>query len=235
MATFPQYVDVALSSLQLDLSTLSITRQSTRRLVQLGIGLILYGISMACMLRARLGLDPWDVLHQGLAHHLGWRFGLVVGVVGIVVLLAWIPLRQRPGIGTVANVVIISVAVDRALTWIPIVNAMGWRIVLLCLGVPLNAFATACYVGARLGPGPRDGLMTGLHARSGRSLRLIRTGLEVTVLAVGWLLGGSVGIGTVLYAATIGPLSQLFLPLVAFRNPVAALPPRGRPPARACD
>lgn len=216
---------VASSNSQLDLSTVPVARRPVARLAQLSVGLVLYGVSMAAMVRARLGLDPWDVLHQGLARHLGWGFGLVVGAVGVLVLLAWVPLRQRPGIGTVANVVVISVAVDRALAWLPAPDALAWRIVLLCSGVALNAFATACYVGARLGPGPRDGLMTGLHARTGRSVRTVRTTLEVLVLAVGWLLGGSLGVGTVLYAVLIGPLAQLFLPWVAYR---------GRPEVALC-
>jgi uncharacterized membrane protein YczE len=202
----------------LDLSTVSVARRPSVRLSQLAVGLVLYGVSMACLLRANLGLDPWDVLHQGISNRTGWNFGLVVGVVGVAVLLAWLPLRQRPGIGTVANVVVISVAVEGALALIPAGSPLPARIALMVGGVVLNGFATACYVGARLGPGPRDGLMTGLHARTGRSVRMVRTGIEAGVLATGWLLGGTVGVGTVLYAVAIGPLAQLFLPFVTYRE-----------------
>jgi uncharacterized membrane protein YczE len=179
---------------------------------------VLYGVSMALMLRARLGLDPWDVLHQGLAQRIGLSFGTVTAITGVAVLLAWIPLRQRPGVGTVANVLVIAVAVDAALALLVEPSALWSRITFLVAGVVLNAVATACYVGARLGPGPRDGLMTGLHARTGWSVRVVRTGIELTVLAAGWLLGGTVGVGTVLYAIAIGPLTQLFLPWVAYRE-----------------
>lgn len=182
-------------------------------------GLSLYGLSMAMMLRARLGVDPWDVLHQGLAAHTGADFGWVVAVVGALALLAWIPLRQRPGIGTVANVVVVAVAVELGLAAIPQVEWWYVRVPLLLFGVVLNGFATACYVGVRLGPGPRDGLMTGLHARTGWSVRLVRTGIEVAVLVTGWALGGNVGLGTVLYAASIGPLAQFFLPALTHRAP----------------
>jgi len=173
-------------------------------------------------IRGGLGLNPWDVLHEGLSKQTPLSFGLITAITGVAVLLAWIPLRQRPGPGTVANVVVIAVAVDLALFLLPPVTGFGPRIALLVGGVLLNGVATAAYVGARLGPGPRDGLMTGLAARTGWSIRLVRTGLEVVVLAVGWLLGGTVGVGTVLYALAIGPLTQAFLPLFTVRN---------RPPA----
>ncbi|HEX6235039.1 MAG TPA: hypothetical protein VFZ63_18055 [Jiangellaceae bacterium] len=184
----------------------------TRRLIQLYAGLILYGVSLALMVRAELGLDPWDVFHQGLADRLPLTFGQVVIVVGALVLLAWIPLRQRPGLGTISNVIVIGLAVDAALAVLPPPDPMAWRITFLVSGVVLNGVATAAYIGARLGPGPRDGLMTGLVARTGRSVRLIRTSIEVGVLATGWLLGGTVGVGTVLYAIAIGPLVHLLLP-----------------------
>ncbi len=182
------------------------------------IGLALYGTSMAMQIRGALGLNPWDVLHEGLAAQTPLSFGVITAITGAVVLLLWIPLRQRPGIGTVANVVVIAVAVDVALAAIPTVTGLGPRIALMVGGIVLNGVATAAYVGARLGPGPRDGLMTGLAARTGWSLRLVRTGIEVVVLAVGWLLGGTVGVGTVLYAVAIGPLTQAFLPLLAVRD-----------------
>lgn len=187
----------------------------TRRLAQLYLGLVLYGISLALMVRAQLGLDPWDVLHEGLASRLPLTFGQVVIVVGALVLIAWIPLRQRPGLGTVSNVFVIGLAVDAALAVLPAPEPMAWRIAFLVAGVVLNAVATAAYIGARLGPGPRDGLMTGWVARTGRSVRLVRTSIELSVLASGWLLGGTVGVGTVLYAISIGPLVHVLLPRLA--------------------
>ena len=183
-----------------------------RRITQLQLGLVLYGVSMALMIEARLGLDPWDVFHQGIALRTGLRFGWVVIAVGALVLLLWIPLRQRPGVGTVSNVVVIGLAVDAALALLPTPAATGWRIGFLVSGILANGVATGMYIGARLGHGPRDGLMTGLAARYG-SIRLVRTAIEVTVLAIGWLLGGTVGIATVLYAVSIGPLAQVFIPL----------------------
>jgi uncharacterized membrane protein YczE len=195
-----------------DLRPLPVTHAPARRLPQLVAGLALYGVSMAMQVRATLGVNPWDVFHQGLARNLPLSFGLVTAVVGVVVLLLWLPLRQRPGVGTVANVVVIAVTVDVALALIPAPSALPARIGLLVGAVVLNGVASAAYIGVRLGPGPRDGLMTGLAARTGWSIRLVRTGIEVTVLTVGWLLGGTVGIGTVAYALAIGPLTQAFLP-----------------------
>lgn len=190
-----------------------------RRLPQLVVGLALYGFSMAMMVRAGLGLNPWDVLHQGLAAYLPVSFGAVTVVVGVVVLLLWIPLRQWPGLGTVANVLVIGVTVDLGLALLAAPDHLVSRVVLLLAGIGLNGLAGAVYIGSQLGPGPRDGLMTGLAARTGTSLRLIRTGVELSVLAIGFLLGGTVGVGTVLYALGIGPLVQLFLPWVAVRLP----------------
>lgn len=181
-------------------------------------GLALYAVSMAMQVRSGLGLNPWDVLHEGLALRTSLSFGLITAITGVVVLLLWIPLRERPGLGTVANVLVIAVAVDVALTLIPAPVGMAGRVAMMVGGIALNGVATAAYVGARLGPGPRDGLMTGLAARSGWSLRLVRTGIEIAVLAVGWLLGGTVGVGTVLYALAIGPLTQAFLPWLVVRE-----------------
>ena len=189
-------------------------RQRGRRLVQLFAGLALYGFSMALMIEATLGLNPWDVFHQGVAERAGWTFGTVTIVVGALVLLLWIPLRQRPGIGTVSNVIVIGIAVDASLWLVPTPSSLAVRIVFLAVGVVLNGVASGAYIGANLGPGPRDGLMTGLVARTGRSVGLIRTGLELAVLGVGWLLGGTLGIGTLAYALAIGPLVQIFLPLM---------------------
>ena len=186
-------------------------RRLPRRLVQLYAGLALYGLSMALLVRAELGVMPWDVLHQGLVRSIGGTLGGVSVVVGALVLLLWIPLRQRPGVGTVSNVVVIGVAVDVSLALLPAVDGLPLRIALAVAGILLNAVATAAYIGVRLGPGPRDGLMTGLVARTGGSVRLVRTGIEVVVVASGWLLGGTLGIATVLYALAIGPLVQPLL------------------------
>jgi uncharacterized membrane protein YczE len=183
-----------------------------RRLVQLYAGLALYGLSMAVLVRSELGVMPWDVLHQGLARQLGWSLGAVTVLVGALVLLAWIPLRERPGLGTVSNVVVIGVAVDAALAVVPAAPSTAAGIGFVVAGIGLNALATAAYIGVRLGPGPRDGLMTGLVRRTGGSVRLVRTSIEVLVVATGWLLGGTLGVATVLYAVSIGPLVHALLP-----------------------
>ncbi|MFI6115068.1 YitT family protein [Kitasatospora sp. NPDC051164] len=183
-----------------------------RRIPQLFAGLALYGVSMALMLRSGLGLDPWDVLHQGLQRSVGLSVGAWVTICGALVLLLWIPLRQRPGLGTVANVLVIGAAMDLTLRIVDDFAALPARIAVTAAAIVLNGLASGLYIGARLGPGPRDGLMTGLHRRTGRSLRLIRTGIELTVLAAGLLLGGTAGVGTVAYALAIGPLVQIFLP-----------------------
>jgi uncharacterized membrane protein YczE len=184
-----------------------------RRLVQLFLGLALYGVSLAMVLRAGMGLAPWDVLHQGLAERTGLSVGQLVIIVSFLVLLLWVPIRLRPGFGTFANAVLVGVFVDLTMLVLDDVHAWAWRVLLLAGGVLLNGLATALYIGASLGPGPRDGLMTGLVRRTGRSVRLIRTLIEVSVLVAGWVLGGTVGIGTVLYAVAIGPLAHLLLPM----------------------
>ena len=191
-----------------------------RRLLQLYAGLILYGASLALQIRAGLGLDPWDVFHQGVADRIGLSFGTVVIIVGALVLLAWVPLRQRPGIGTVSNVFVVGIAVDAALAVLPAVHGLAPQVALLAAGVGLNGVAGAAYIGAGLGPGPRDGLMTGLVRRTGGSVGVVRTSIEVSVLAVGFALGGTVGLGTVVYALSIGPLLQLLLPAFTIRDPV---------------
>lgn len=207
----------------------------TRRLYQLYLGLVLYGASMALMVRASLGLDPWDVLHEGLTRHVPLTFGQVTIVVGALVLLAWIPLRQRPGLGTLSNVIVIGLAVDAMLAVLPAPSALPVQIAFLVGGVALNGLATAAYIGARFGPGPRDGLMTGLVARTGRSVRLVRTTIELAVLATGWLLGGTVGVGTVLYALAIGPLVHALLPPLTVPDPGrAAVPAGGVTPRGGC-
>ncbi|MDQ0989737.1 YitT family protein [Streptomyces sp. V3I7] len=205
-----------------------------RRLIQLYVGLVLYGASTALFVEAGLGLEPWGVLHQGLAKLTGLSMGLVLTIVGALVLLLWVPLRQRPGLGTVSNVLVIGFAMDMCLTVLPDVHTLAVRIPVLVAGIVLNGMATGLYIAASFGPGPRDGLMTGLHQRTGRSIRLIRTVLEATVVATGFALGGTVGVGTVLYALCIGPLAQFFLrvfalPSASGRSTVVA----GRQPERA--
>ena len=186
-------------------------RRLAGRLARLYLGLAGFGVSLALMVRARLGLGPWDVLHQGIAHHLGVQLGWVtIGVSGLV-LVAWIPLRQRPGLGTVSNAVIVGLVVNGALDLLPAPGPLACRVAWLAGGIGLNGLATACYIGAGLGPGPRDGLMTGLAAR-GNSLGAVRTLIELTVLAIGFALGGTAGIGTVAYALCIGPLTHVLLP-----------------------
>ena len=192
------------------MSTSSLDRLP-RRLLGLYAGLVLFGVSMALMLASGLGLSPWDVFHQGLADRTGLPFGWVVIGVGALVLLLWVPLRQRPGLGTVSNVVVVGLAVDAALAVLPAPRGLALRAAFLAAGVVANGAATGLYIGAGLGPGPRDGLMTGLAMR-GHSIRVVRTTIELSVLAVGWLLGGTVGVGTVLYAVSIGPLAHYFIP-----------------------
>jgi len=188
------------------------------RLVQLYLGLVLYGISSSLLVLATLGLDPWDVFHQGLSRTFGLAIGTWAIIVGAVVLLLWIPLRQRPGIGTVSNVVLVGLTMNVVLGHVGAPHAMAARIACLVCGVFLNGVATGAYIGAGFGPGPRDGLMTGIAAR-GHSIRVVRTGLEVTVLVTGWLLGGTVGVGTVVYALSIGPLAHVFIPLFSRGRP----------------
>lgn len=206
----------------------------TRRLIQLQLGLALYGFALALVVRAGLGLAPWDAFHQGLSRHTGLSIGTVLIIVGCVVLLLWIPLRQRPGVGTISNIFVIGVVLDVGLAVVPEVDGLPSRLSLLAVGMVLNGLGGGAYIGARLGPGPRDGLMTGFSARSGRSLRSVRTVIELTVLGCGVALGGTVGLGTVVYAVTIGPLVQLFLPALTVpeRPARAAVPAVGT--AEAC-
>ena len=187
----------------------------TRRLVQLYAGLALYGASSALLVESGLGLEPWNVLHQGLAELTGLTIGVVSIVVGAAVLLLWIPLRQRPGLGTVSNVFVVGLAMDGTLALVPDSHQPAVRVALLVAGIVLNGAATGLYISAAFGPGPRDGLMTGLHRRTGRSIRLMRTAIEVAVVVTGFLLGGTIGVGTLLYAVSIGPLAQVFLPVFA--------------------
>jgi uncharacterized membrane protein YczE len=192
------------------------------RLTQLYAGLLLYGVSASMLLLAGLGVDPWDVLHQGLSRRFGLGVGTWVVIVGALVLLLWIPLRQRPGLGTLSNVIVIGLVVDVVLALVSPVHGFPAQLALMLSGVLLNGVATGLYIGAGLGPGPRDGLMTGLAAR-GHSIRLVRTGIEITVLLTGWLLGGTVGLGTVVYALGIGPIAHVTIPRLAIR--VSAIEP----------
>jgi uncharacterized membrane protein YczE len=188
-----------------------------RRLLQLYIGLLVYGLAGALQVRSGLGLDPWDVFHQGIAEHVGLQIGTVLILVGAAVLLLWIPLHQKPGLGTISNVVLVGVSMNLSLDWLPTPSVWEARVAYMVVGVVLTGLATGMYIGANFGAGPRDGLMTGLARVTGRSIRVSRTAIEVTVLAVGWLLGGTVGIGTVVFALAIGPLAQIFLPIFALK------------------
>jgi uncharacterized membrane protein YczE len=200
--------------LQLSLRALAPPRPVVRRLVSLYSGLVLFGLSVALLISARLGLDPWDVFHQGLARRTGLPIGWIVNGTGVIVLLLWIPLRQRPEIGTVSNVIIVGLVIDAALPLLPQPRALVIRAAFLSTGILANGIATGLYIGAGLGPGPRDGLMTGL-AKRGWPIRRVRTVIELAVLAAGWLLGGTVGIGTLLYAVSIGPLTHVLIPKLA--------------------
>ncbi len=186
-----------------------------RRAVHLLLGLVLYAASIALLVHAALGNMPWDVLSQGLGRRLGWSLGTATIVVSVAVLLLWVPLRQRPGVGTVANVVVIGVLVD---PWLALLDRLpeplpiGVRVALTAVGILVNGLATALYIGTRLGPGPRDGLMTGLVSRTGWPVGLVRAAIEVLVVLSGWALGGRVGLGTLAYAVAIGPVVHLLLP-----------------------
>ena len=199
-------------------------RYWTRRLTQLVVGLVLYGIGIGLMLRAGIGVPPWDVLAQGITLQTGLPFGLVVNIVGALVLLLWIPIRQRPGVGTVANVLLIGPSAELGLWLVPQQTVPWVQVLVLAAGILMIAVATGLYVGARLGPGPRDGLMTGLHARTGRPIWMVRTGIELAVLLTGIVLGGQFGVGTIAFALLIGPLVNITLPLLR-------VPERGTPAA----
>ena len=198
------------------------------RFTQLFVGLILYGVSSSLLVIGGHGLVPWDVLHQGLARHTGIAIGTWAIVMSFVVLLFWIPLHEKPGVGTLANAIMIGATIDIVLWLVPDAHGTVLRWACCLGGVFANGVATGMYIGAGLGPGPRDGLMTGLARRSKRSIRLVRTGLELTVLALGWSLGGTVGIGTVIYLLAIGPLAHIFVPFFS-RYPTVATSPSSRP------
>ncbi len=199
-----------------------------RRLTQLLVGLWLYGFSLALMVRGDLGLAPWDVLHSGLIRHIPISLGQMVVAASLVVLLLWIPLREVPGIGTVANAFLVGISADVTLALLDRPDALAARVALMLSGVLLNGLATALYIGSQFGRGPRDGLMTGLVRRTGWRLAPVRTGIEVTVVLLGVLLGGTLGVGTLLYAFALGPLTQLLLPplVVALVSDGSRRPPR---------
>lgn len=187
------------------------------RLPRLLGGLVLGGVGIAGMVRAELGLPPWSVLDHGINVHTGIPIGTVSILVGAVVLATWLILRERPGLGTVLNIIVIGVVIDLTLWLLPPTENLALRVAYLVVGVFIWGPGSGLYIGAGLGPGPRDGLMTGLAARGVGSVRVVRTGLELTALAVGWLLGGSVGIGTLAFALTIGPNVQFFLERLSYR------------------
>lgn len=199
-----------------------------RRLVQLYAGLLLYGVSLAMLVRAGLGAAPWDVLHLGLATHLPMTLGQALILTSVLVMVLWIPLREVPGLGTISNAIVIGLAADATLAVLDRPDDLAWSGVLMVAAVGLNGLATAAYIGAQLGRGPRDGLMTGLHRRTGLSIRLVRTSLEVTVVVIGLLLGGTAGLGTVLYALAIGPVTQALLPSLVVALPAEPSLPHGR-------
>ena len=208
------------------LITPALPRPRLRRLVQLYLGLFLFGLSGAMLIRSDLGATPWDVLHQGLSLQTGLTIGTWSVIIGALLMLLWIPLRQKAGIGTLSNVVVIGLSTDLSLWLLPTTDLVFWRVTLLVGGGLVCAVATGCYIGVGLGPGPRDGLMTGLAAR-GLSVRLARTLIELTVALAGFLLGGTVGIGTVVFMVAIGPLAQVFLPMM--RMPESASHGEGNP------
>lgn len=191
----------------------------TRRTAQLLIGLFLYGVAIAMMLRAGIGVGPWDVLSQGVSLRTGIPFGIATNLIGVAVLLLWIPIRQRPGVGTVLNVLFIGPSAEIGLSLIPLQTELWAQALIFAGGLALLAVATGLYIGAGYGPGPRDGLMTGINKRWGTPIWLVRTIVELTVLAIGWMLGGSVGVGTIAFALLIGPMCNLTIPLLRVRLP----------------
>jgi uncharacterized membrane protein YczE len=199
----------------------------TRRIAQLLVGLFLYGFAIGMMVRAGIGVGPWDVLSQGIVKHTGIPFGWVTNIVGALVLLLWIPIRQKPGVGTLLNVLLVGTSAQVGLAIIPDQHVLWQQVLLFAGGLAVLAVATGLYIGARFGPGPRDGLMTGIHKRWGWRIWVVRTVIELSVLGVGWMLGGNVGFGTIAFAVLIGPMVGIALPLLRVpQAPVAeaALP-----------
>lgn len=196
----------------------------SRRILHLLIGLMLYGIGIALIVRAEIGVAPWDVLTQGIDRHTHLGFGLITILISGVVLLLWIPLRQKPGVGTLLNAVLVGPAADLGLWLIPAGLDLWVRAILFASGLLVLAVATGLYIGAHFGPGPRDGLMTGLHTRSGWKIWIVRTGIEAVVLAIGWALGGNVGVGTVLFAVLVGPLCNWTIPFFTINRRTVKAP-----------
>ncbi len=190
-----------------------------RRVPQLLVGLFCYGFAIAMMIQAGIGVSPWDVLGQGVALQSGLPFGVATNIIGLLVLLLWIPIRQKPGIGTVLNVALVGPSAEVGLAILPMPTELWAQILLFTGGLTLLALATGLYIGARMGPGPRDGLMTGIHRKWGWKIWKVRTLIELTVLAIGWLLGGTVGVGTVAFALLIGPMVNAALPLLHIPDP----------------
>ncbi|MCR2811678.1 hypothetical protein [Microbacterium sp. zg.Y1084] len=201
----------------------------TRRVIQLLVGLVIFGAGCALMVQAHVGLDPWTVFAQGIALQTGIGIGWVTIIIGAVVLLLWIPLRQRPGIGTLANIVLVGTSMQLTLEVLPDVEGWLAQAGMFIAGLLCVAVASGLYIGARFGPGPRDGLMTGLHEKWGWPIWVSRFGVEASVLVAGWLLGGTVGVGTVLFAVSIGPLVQLALRVFDTRPRLATAPEAGSP------
>ncbi|MFB7250778.1 YitT family protein [Microbacterium sp. NPDC056234] len=200
--------------------TARVGRRMPRRIAQLLVGLFLYGIGIAFIVRGEIGAAPWDVLTQGIANHIPLSFGVITILTSVVVLLLWIPIRQKPGIGTLLNALLVGPAADIGLALIPTGQDLWVRISFFVIGLVVLSAATGLYIGAHFGPGPRDGLMTGLHRVTGWRIWIVRTALEVTVVLIGWLLGGNVGIGTLAFALLVGPLCQYFMRVFAIRLPV---------------
>lgn len=196
---------------------LAVPEQLARRVAQLLIGLVSCGIGIAFILRSNLGAGSWDVLTQGISHHVSLSFGTITVITSGIVLLLWIPLRQKPGLGTILNAVTIGPSVDVGLSLIPEVDAIWIRVIFITIGIVVIGMGTGLYIGARLGPGPRDGLMTGLHRVTGRPIWIVRVTLELTVVALGWMLGGTVGAGTVAVSVFIGPVCQYFMRMFHMR------------------
>ena len=199
---------------------LDVTMLLTRRITQLLVGLVLYGFAISMMVRAGIGVSPWDVLSQGITKQTGIPFGWVTNIVGALVLLLWIPIRQKPGIGTILNVLLVGTSAQLGLMVLPALHSLALQVLLFAGGLSLLAVATGLYIGAGFGPGPRDGLMTGAHKRFGWPIWIVRTAIELTVLGIGWLLGGNVGVGTIAFALLIGPMVNLTLPLLRVPLPV---------------
>jgi len=194
----------------------------TRRIIQLALGLFLYGIAISLIVRAAIGVAPWDVLSQGVVKQTGLSFGFVTVALSVVVLLLWIPIKQKPGIGTVLNALFVGPSAEVGLAILPVPDSLVMQVVFFAGGLALLAVATGLYIGARFGPGPRDGLMTGIHRKFGWKIWIVRTAIEVTVLSIGWFLGGNVGIGTLAFALLIGPMVNITMPF--FLVPAAVTP-----------